>query len=370
MSPLEITVPVMEWMLEAPLITLLVGATLLMVPERARTLGPEFVGILRRCTHAVLTPSVATALDTADIPSGLTLILIGEAFPAGLVEDIGHRVQLFNLYGPTETTIDATVHQVDAHDVDPVPIGHPTPGKNVAVLDEFLHPVPVGCVGELYVGGAALARGYAGRPGTTASRFVADPGGGGQRLYRTGDLVRRGRDGALRFLGRSDDQVKIRGFRIELGDIECNLTSLEGVEQAALGGFLIEGVVRVLAVDVDKLFAYALELGECGGLIVDVAAAFAFDVDNAADAEFFRTFVQQPLNAQLFLQTGQAGKVKQGGEAGFFRAVADLAVIGFVAQEQAECVERDGFACAGFAGEYGKAVLKIQIKGFDDYEVA
>jgi len=139
--------------------SLLVGATLLMVPERARTLGPEFVSILRRCTHAVLTPSVAMALDTADVPSGLTLILIGEAFPAGLVEDIGHRVQLFNLYGPTETTIDATVHQVDAHDVDPVPIGHPTPGKNVAVLDEFLHPVPVGCVGELYVGGAALARG-------------------------------------------------------------------------------------------------------------------------------------------------------------------------------------------------------------------
>ena len=147
-------------------------------------------------------------------------------------------------------------------------------------------------------------------------------------------------------------------------------TAGEGVEQAALGGFLIEGVVRVLAVDVDKLFAYGLELGECGGLIVDVAAAFAFDVDDAADAEFFRTFVQQPLRAQLFLQAGQAGKVEQGGEAGFFRAAADLAVIGFVAQEQAECVKRDGFACAGFAGEYGKAVLKIQIKGFDDYEVA
>ena len=213
--------------------SLLVGATLLMVPERARTLGPEFVSILRRCTHAVLTPSVAMALDTADVPSGLTLILIGEAFPAGLVEDIGHRVQLFNLYGPTETTIDATVHQVDAHDVDPVPIGHPTPGKNVAVLDEFLHPVPVGCVGELYVGGAALARGYAGRPGMTASRFVADPGGDGQRLYRTGDLVRRGRDGALRFLGRADDQVKIRGFRIELGEVETALAALPGVTAAA-----------------------------------------------------------------------------------------------------------------------------------------
>lgn len=213
--------------------SLLVGATLLMVPERARTLGPEFVRLLRRCTHAALTPAVAMALNTADIPSGLKLILIGEAFPAGLVEDIGHRVRLFNLYGPTETTIDATLHRVDTRDVDPVPIGHPTPGKNVTMLDEFLHPVPVGCVGELYVGGAALARGYAGRPGTTASRFVADPGGGGQRLYRTGDLVCRGRDGALRFLGRADDQVKIRGFRIELGEVETALAALPGVTAAA-----------------------------------------------------------------------------------------------------------------------------------------
>ena len=213
--------------------SLMAGATLLMVPERARTLGPEFVRILQRCTHAILTPATALALNTADIPSGLTLLLAGEAFPAGLVEDIGHRVRLFNAYGPTETTIDVTCHLVSDRDVDPVPIGHPTPGKSVAVLDEFLHPVPVGCVGELYVGGVALARGYVGRPGMTASRFVADPGGDGQRLYRTGDLVCRGRDGALRFLGRADDQVKIRGFRIELGEVEAALAALPGVTAAA-----------------------------------------------------------------------------------------------------------------------------------------
>ena len=213
--------------------SLMAGATLLMVPERARTLGPEFVRILQRCTHAILTPATALALNTADIPSGLTLLLAGEAFPAGLVEDIGHRVRLFNAYGPTETTIDVTCHLVSDRDVDPVPIGHPTPGKSVAVLDEFLHPVPVGCVGELYVGGVALARGYVGRPGMTASRFVADPWGDGQRLYRTGDLVCRGRDGALRFLGRADDQVKIRGFRIELGEVEAALAALPGVTAAA-----------------------------------------------------------------------------------------------------------------------------------------
>ena len=213
--------------------SLMAGATLLMVPERARTLGPEFVRILQRCTHAILTPATALALNTADIPSGLTLLLAGEAFPAGLVEDIGHRVRLFNAYGPTETTIDVTCHLVSDRDVDPVPIGHPTPGKSVAVLDEFLHPVPVGCVGELYVGGVALARGYVGRSGMTASRFVADPWGDGQRLYRTGDLVCRGRDGALRFLGRADDQVKIRGFRIELGEVEAALAALPGVTAAA-----------------------------------------------------------------------------------------------------------------------------------------
>ena len=127
--------------------------------------------------------------------------------------------------------------------------------------------------------------------------------------------------------------------------------------------------MRVLAVDVDKLFAYALELGECGGLIVDVAAAFAFDVDDAADAEFFRTFVQQPLRAQLFLQAGQAGKVEQGGEACFCRTLPDLAVVGLVAQQQADGVEGDGFSGTGFAGQYGETGLEVEVESVYDDEV-
>ena len=142
-------------------------------------------------------------------------------------------MRLFNVYGPTETTTDVTHHQVRLDDTEPVPIGRPSPGKEVLVLDEFLSPVPVGVVGELYVGGRSLARGYLRRAGLTSSRFVADPAGGGGRLYRTGDLVMRGPDGALRFMGRSDDQVKIRGFRIELGEVEAALRDVDGVVAAA-----------------------------------------------------------------------------------------------------------------------------------------
>lgn len=213
--------------------SLLAGATMVMVPEQERNLGPGCARILQRCTHAFLTPASVLALGASNIPSGLTLLVGGEAFPAQLVDEIGQRVRLFNVYGPTETTVDISYHPVNDRDVDPVPIGHPVPAKTVTVLDEFLHPVPVGCIGELYVSGAALARGYAGRPGATASRFVADPDGSGERMYRTGDLVRRGRDGALRFIGRADDQVKIRGFRIELGEVEAALAALPGVTAAA-----------------------------------------------------------------------------------------------------------------------------------------
>ncbi|HEY0203365.1 MAG TPA: amino acid adenylation domain-containing protein, partial [Acetobacteraceae bacterium] len=158
------------------------------------------------------------------------------------------HVKLDNLYGPTETTVAALARVTtpeDAHAVI-VPIGVPWPGRSGVVMDLDGNAAPVGGLGELCIGGASLARGYIGRPGLTAERFVPDPYTPGGRLYRTGDLCRQQADGTIAFLGRLDQQVKLRGHRIELGEIEAALRHCAGVRDAvvALRG---EGETRTLA---------------------------------------------------------------------------------------------------------------------------
>ncbi|HEX8094839.1 amino acid adenylation domain-containing protein [Jatrophihabitans sp.] len=145
-------------------------------------------------------------------------------------------VALINGYGPTENTTFTCCYPITEQRSDPVPIGFPISGTTVHLLDEELRPVAEGQPGELCTGGHGLARGYLGRPGWTAERFVPDPFAEipGGRLYRTGDLARRRADGALDFLGRLDDQVKIRGFRVELGEVEAALRGLPEVEDAAV----------------------------------------------------------------------------------------------------------------------------------------
>ncbi|HEX8936087.1 MAG TPA: amino acid adenylation domain-containing protein, partial [Pseudonocardiaceae bacterium] len=160
--------------------------------------------------------------------SGVAIARVQEACPA---------ISIVNGYGPTETTTFATRHPMRAaHDAaHTVPIGRPMANTRVFVLDAGLQLVPPGTVGELYIAGAGLARGYLGRPGLTAQRFVACPfGPGGARMYRTGDLVRWNGDGNLEFVGRVDDQVKIRGFRVEPGEIETVLRQCPGVAQAVV----------------------------------------------------------------------------------------------------------------------------------------
>ena len=161
-------------------------------------------------------PGVAKWRTLRRIPVG------GEALPGAVADKFRATFDapLHNFYGPTEATIASTRYKVAAKQGNrTVPIGSPKADTTVHLLDHMLAPVPVGTIGEIYIGGTCLARGYLGRPGLTAERFVADPYRPGGRLYRTGDLARRNADGDLEFIGRADEQAKVQGFRVELGEV-------------------------------------------------------------------------------------------------------------------------------------------------------
>nr|WP_280295541.1 non-ribosomal peptide synthase/polyketide synthase [Nocardia abscessus] len=234
------------------------GARLVLAPQNAQRDPVGVLDLVRRASVTTLTlvPSLLAMLAESSgerrMPRSLRrLLVIGEALPAATLRRATAltTARIDNLYGPTATAVSVTRFRTGAatrHAV--VPIGTPESGTRVYVLDDRLHPVPAGVTGELYLGGAQLARGYHGRVHLTAERFVADPfGPAGARLYRTGDMVRWGVDGNLEYVERRDCQVKVRGYRIELAEIEHALRSRPEIGEAIVLAYDTDDANAVLA---------------------------------------------------------------------------------------------------------------------------
>lgn len=226
---------VQQWLM------LLKGATVHMLPadirhdpeQLASVVNPMELDVLD-CTPAQL-PVILAAIDR--MPLARCLFIGGEAINQRNWSHLRARSTLrsFNLYGLTESTVDTLICDIQAASESPT-LGRPIRNTRVYVLDHTLNPVPVGVIGELYIGGVGLARGYVRRPGLSAERFIADPFSevAGARMYRTGDLGRYRIDGELEYLGRIDHQVKLRGHRLELGEIEAALAALPEMSQVCV----------------------------------------------------------------------------------------------------------------------------------------
>ncbi|GLU50313.1 non-ribosomal peptide synthetase [Nocardiopsis ansamitocini] len=224
-----------------PMLWLVDGHELHVIGDDVRR---DSAGLVRYLAHEGIdaietTPShirrlLAEGLLDGDRGPGV-VALGGEAVDADLWRTLTEHagVRAYNFYGPTETTVDSLVAPIEVGQAPT--IGRPVGNSRAYVLDGGLHPAPVGAVGELYIAGAGLARGYRSRPALTGERFVADPfAPAGERMYRTGDLARWRADGTLEFMGRADDQVKVRGFRIEPGEISAVLAEHPDVAEAAV----------------------------------------------------------------------------------------------------------------------------------------
>jgi len=241
---------------------LTIGACVVLPPADPPPIADALLDILvqDRISHVDISPGVLATVPDVPLPSLKALVVGGERCPGELAARWGPGRRFVIGYGPTEATVGATMSD-PLTGTDTPPIGKPYWNTHIYVLDLRLEPVPVGVTGEIYIGGLAVARGYIGRPGLTAERFVADPFGPepGGRLYRTGDLGRWRADGTLMFVDRADDQIKLRGFRIEVGEIEAVLLSHPQVRQAAV---LKQG---------DRLVGYYVGALETGDLRVHAA---------------------------------------------------------------------------------------------------
>ncbi|MFI1831630.1 amino acid adenylation domain-containing protein, partial [Streptomyces sp. NPDC020412] len=217
------------------------GGTLAVATSEERAEPGALARMIAGCgvRAASVVPSLLSVLDPAQVAGVGRWVLGAERLTADLAGRWVKGRELWNTYGPTETTVIATADRVlpgrDGTVAVAPSIGRPIANTRVFVLDGFLQPVPAGVVGEVYIAGAGVARGYVGRAGQTAERFVACPFAGlGVRMYRSGDLARWTDAGQLEFVGRADGQVKIRGFRVEPGEVEAVLAAHETVGQVAV----------------------------------------------------------------------------------------------------------------------------------------
>ena len=220
--------------------TLTVGACLTLVSRAVATDGTQLLANLADSNATVMqaTPATWRLLLEAEWQGykPLKMLCGGEALSPDLASKLLKRgTSLWNLYGPTETTIWSTAYKVESDD-NSISIGRPIANTQIYILDSYLQPVPIGIPGELYIGGVGLANGYVNRPDLTGEKFIPNPflNSYSERLYKTGDLARYRSDGNIEYLGRIDYQVKIRGFRIELGEIEAVLTQHEAVREAVV----------------------------------------------------------------------------------------------------------------------------------------
>ena len=219
---------------------LTIGAQVVLADRAAAHDPPRLKSMVAKhgVTLIQATPSTWRMLldhDGPSLPASCRVLCGGEALPPDLAwRLVAQAGEVWNLYGPTETTVWSARHRLDAQDDRPL-LGGPIGNTTLHILDHDLNLAPVGVAGELYIGGAGLARGYWRRGALTAERFIPDPfGPPGARLYRTGDVARWRADGMIEYIGRSDHQVKIRGFRIELGEIEARLMAQDGVRSAVV----------------------------------------------------------------------------------------------------------------------------------------
>ncbi|MFC5288833.1 non-ribosomal peptide synthase/polyketide synthase [Actinokineospora guangxiensis] len=278
---------------------LLSGGTVVVAPDG--DLGPEALRdmIGRHALTSVWLTAGLFRLIAQDDPAALgglrEVWTGGDVVPAAAVRRVlAHcpGTAVVDGYGPTETTTFATAHRMTDAAPDSVPIGSPLDGMRVHVLDADLRPVPPGAPGELHIAGAGVARGYLGRPGLTAQRFLADPFHPGARMYRTGDIVRWNPDGTLRFLGRADDQVKLRGFRVEPGEVDAALAE----HPLRTGGAIPDAAVVVRTDDGrPRLVAYLVSAAP-----VDTAAVRAWLAERLPDylvPDAFVVLAALPLTA-------------------------------------------------------------------------
>lgn len=235
-------------------VPLIVGGRVVIASRQVAGDGIELARLLANSGATVMQATPATWRMLIDAgwqgDSALKVFSTGEALDRTLADQLLTKsAELWNLYGPTETTIFSGVIRVN-EDVGPVPIGPPIANTSFYVLDRFMNPVPIGIYGELCIGGVGLAHGYLNRPELTAEKFIPDPFGGepGVRMYRTGDLVRYREDGSLEFGGRLDHQVKVRGFRIELGEVEAAMSRHESARAVVVAACEVrEGDQRLVA---------------------------------------------------------------------------------------------------------------------------